>query len=134
MPSWHVSATTFCRMLSLSWQTWILPNQVCNYITPFRMYNVHVWWHVSKVEVKWEKITSARPPPLYTIIKTAMDPYSLHLVHNMISIVAHSSIRHRVGERLPGSALKVKIKSHVSAYFWPPYVCTKNHLKKIWSC
>ena len=31
---------------------------LCNYITPIRtrrIYDVHVWCHVSKVEVKWEK-------------------------------------------------------------------------------
>ena len=28
-----------------------------------------------------------------------------------------------------GSALKVKARNHVSAYFWPPYVCTKKSSK-----
>ena len=28
-----------------------------------------------------------------------------------------------------GSALKVKSRNHVTAYFWPPYVCTKKSSK-----
>ena len=38
--------------------------------------------------------------------------------------------------KVPGSALNVKTKNHVSAYFWPPMYVLKNHLKivkKIWS-
>ena len=29
----------------------------------------------------------------------------------------------------PGGALNVKTRNHVSAYFWPPYVCTKKSSK-----
>jgi hypothetical protein len=32
-------------------------------------------------------------------------------------------------EICPGSALSVKTRNHVSAYFWPPYVCTKKSSK-----
>ena len=33
---------------------------------------------------------------------------------------------HRVWTGCSGSALKVKTRNHVSAYLWPPYVCTKK--------